>query len=317
MCKISIIVPVYNAENSLVATINNIREQSLEDVEIICVDDGSTDNSSNIIKTIQRQDERIYYVYQKNQGAGVARNKGISFAKGEYIAFMDADDFYPNIFVLEKLYLAAKKNQALICGGSVQGIGKNDRRTFAIEGYIEFSEYQFDYLFTRFIFKRSFLNDRNIVFPDLRVYEDPIFLAKALIEAKKFFAIKEEVYSYTGSHQTQTMNLEKIKDYIIGITQSLYISSANRLDRLHRDTFERLDQEVCYYAEKYLYEGDEEILNLLLKADAAINRELIGIDENYHLPTIISMWNVASRYMWLRNIKPVKKFLQVIKKITI
>ena len=60
MCKISIIVPVYNAENSLVATLNNIREQSLEDVEIICVDDGSTDNSSNIIKKIQIQDKRIY-----------------------------------------------------------------------------------------------------------------------------------------------------------------------------------------------------------------------------------------------------------------
>lgn len=70
MCKISIIVPVYNAENSLVATLNNIREQSLEDVEIICVDDGSTDNSSNIIKKIQIQDKRIYNIYQKNQGAG-------------------------------------------------------------------------------------------------------------------------------------------------------------------------------------------------------------------------------------------------------
>lgn len=314
MCKISIIVPVYNAENSLVATLNNIREQSLEDVEIICVDDGSTDNSSNIIKKTQIQDKRIYNIYQKNQGAGVARNKGISVAKGEYIAFMDADDFYPNMFVLEKLYLAAKRNQALICGGSAQGIGKNDRRAFEIEGYMEFSDYQFDFLFARFIFKRSFLNDRKIVFPNLRVYEDPIFLAKALIEAKKFFVIKEAVYTYTGSHQIQTMNLEKIKDYIIGITQSLYISSANHLERLHRDTFERLDQEVCYYAEKYLYEGDKEILNLLLKADVAINRELIGIDENYHLPVIISMWNAACKYMRLRNIKPIKKFLQIIKK---
>lgn len=68
MCKISIIVPVYNAENSLVATLNNIREQSLEDVEIICVDDGSTDNSSNIIKKIQIQDKRIYNIYQKIKG---------------------------------------------------------------------------------------------------------------------------------------------------------------------------------------------------------------------------------------------------------
>ena len=86
MCKVSVIVPVYNAENFLQNTLNNIQRQSLKDIEIICVDDGSEDSSADIIKKFQRQDIRIRYEYQKNQGAGVARNKGISLAQGEYVA---------------------------------------------------------------------------------------------------------------------------------------------------------------------------------------------------------------------------------------
>lgn len=159
MCKVSVIVPVYNAENFLQNTLNNIQRQSLKDIEIICVDDGSEDSSADIIKKFQRQDIRIRYEYQKNQGAGVARNKGISLAQGEYVAFMDADDGYPNIYSLEKLYLAARKNQALICGGSAKGINQSgyNKRVFEKEGFVWFSDYQFDFLFQRFIFKRSFL----------------------------------------------------------------------------------------------------------------------------------------------------------------
>ena len=245
MCKVSVIVPVYNAENFLQNTLNNIQRQSLKDIEIICVDDGSEDSSADIIKKFQRQDIRIRYEYQKNQGAGVARNKGISLAQGEYVAFMDADDGYPNIYSLEKLYLAARKNQALICGGSAKGINQSgyNKRVFEKEGFVWFSDYQFDFLFQRFIFKRSFLEDKNIAFPDLKIYEDPIFLSKALVEAEKFFAIMEEVYLYTGSHQISTINLEKTKDYLRGITQSLHLSSIHQLAGLHRETVERLEKE--------------------------------------------------------------------------
>lgn len=313
MCKVSVIVPVYNAENFLQNTLNNIQRQSLKDIEIICVDDGSEDSSADIIKKFQRQDIRIRYEYQKNQGAGVARNKGISLAQGEYVAFMDADDGYPNIYSLEKLYLAARKNQALICGGSAKGINQSgyNKRVFEKEGFVWFFDYQFDFLFQRFIFKRSFLEDKNIAFPDLKIYEDPIFLSKALVEAEKFFAIMEEVYLYTGSHQISTINLEKTKDYLRGITQSLHLSSIHQLAGLHRETVERLEKEACYYAEKYLYDGDQELLYLLLDANAAINRELIGINDTYVLSAVISMWNAANKYMTLRNVKLIK----IIKKL--
>ena len=109
MCKISVIVPVYNAAKYISDTLYSIQSQTMKDIEIICIDDGSNDNSAEIIKEKQAQDIRIRYEYQPNQGAGAARNRGIENSTGEFIAFMDADDCYPNIYALERLYVAAKK----------------------------------------------------------------------------------------------------------------------------------------------------------------------------------------------------------------
>ena len=97
MCRISVIVPVYNAAKYLADTLGSIQSQTIKDIEILCIDDGSTDHSAEIIQEKQAQDPRIKYEYQPNQGAGAARNRGIENARGEFIAFMDADDSYPNI----------------------------------------------------------------------------------------------------------------------------------------------------------------------------------------------------------------------------
>jgi len=318
MCKISVIVPVYNAEEFLSETLSSIQSQSIQDIEIVCVDDGSKDNSAKIIKEKQKRDCRIRYEYQLNQGAGGARNRGIEISKGEFIAFMDADDSYPNVYTLENLYTAAIENKALVCGGSAQSVDtkldSDGKRVFQSNGYIRFEDYQFDFLFARFIFKRCFVNTYNIKFPNLRVYEDPIFLIKALIHADKFYAINEYVYLCSGSHQVHNMNLEKTKDYLIGVTEELRISSKYQLGELHRIAFERLEKEAGYYVEQHLYSGDIELLSLLLNANSAIDRKLIGLDQDYVLPTIISLWNAGNNYMKLRNLKLVQWILHLMKK---
>ncbi|MCI6772047.1 MAG: glycosyltransferase, partial [Oscillospiraceae bacterium] len=216
MCKVSVVIPIYNAEAYLEETLHSVGSQTLHDIEIVCVDDGSTDHSADIIKKALVSDSRIRYLYQSNQGSGMARNKGIKAAAGEYIAFMDADDCYPNESVLETLYTAAEKNKALICGGSAKRTDTDkpwgEDRNFSAEGFIMFTDYQFDFMFWRFVFKRSFLVDNDIQFPPLRVYEDPLFLINALIKAEKFYAIKDTVYLYNGSHQSQSMSSEKVED---------------------------------------------------------------------------------------------------------
>ena len=91
---ISIIIPVYNAENYLQECLDSIRKQSLTNLEIICIDDGSTDNSVSVIKNVMKKDFRIQLIEQTNQGAGIARNNGLKNATGKYVAFLDADDFF-------------------------------------------------------------------------------------------------------------------------------------------------------------------------------------------------------------------------------
>ena len=93
MTKISIIIPVYNTEQYLEQCIDSILNQTLKDIEIILINDGSTDKSYNILKKYEKKDSRIVLINQKNKGQGEARNLGIKIAKAPYIAFVDSDDF--------------------------------------------------------------------------------------------------------------------------------------------------------------------------------------------------------------------------------
>lgn len=105
--KISVIVPVFNAEKYLKMCLNSLVSQTLKNIEIICIDDGSTDNSLAILDKFKSKDDRIKIIKQKNYGVSMARNNGISEAQGEYIGFVDADDWVDKDF-FEKLYNAAQ-----------------------------------------------------------------------------------------------------------------------------------------------------------------------------------------------------------------
>lgn len=109
MVKISVIMPVFNDEKNIKSSINSILNQTLDDIEIICIDDESTDNSFNILKNFSKKDNRIRVFTQENQGSGKARNKGLSEVKGEYVAFLDSDDYIVDETSFSKLYDEAKK----------------------------------------------------------------------------------------------------------------------------------------------------------------------------------------------------------------
>jgi glycosyltransferase involved in cell wall biosynthesis len=106
--QVSVIVPIYNAYDYLGVALDSILSQTLKDIEVICIDDGSTDRSLDIIKKYHEADSRVSVVTENNAGVSTARNKGIVRARGEYIIFLDADDFYEPT-LLEKLYNLAKK----------------------------------------------------------------------------------------------------------------------------------------------------------------------------------------------------------------
>ena len=92
--KVSVILPVYNVGKYLRQCMDSIVGQTLQEIEVICIDDGSADDSPQILQAYAKKDPRIKVVCQQNQGAGAARNRGLSMARGEYLSFLDSDDFF-------------------------------------------------------------------------------------------------------------------------------------------------------------------------------------------------------------------------------
>ena len=186
--KVSVIIPVYNVEEYLRECLDSVVNQTLKEIEIICVDNGSTDNSLEILKEYAKRDNRITFIKQENSGSGTARNCGINIAKGDFIAFMDSDDMYPENKTLSTIYVKTTENNALICGGSVNQI-KDDKLitdtsifeegySFRQEGFVDYKDYQFDYGYWRFIYNRNFLIENQIYFTNYKRYQDPPFFVK-------------------------------------------------------------------------------------------------------------------------------------------
>ena len=171
MVNISVIIPVYNAEPYLRDCLNSIISQELENLEVICINDGSWDKSQEILAEYSWKYPYIKIVEQTNRGAFAARNLGMQLAKGEYVCFIDADDYYPDSFVLSDMFYAAKENNALICGGSFQEdrpsekidewSGNLSRYKFNTDGFIEYKNYQFEYGYHRFIYKKDFIKKQG------------------------------------------------------------------------------------------------------------------------------------------------------------
>ncbi len=109
--KVSVIIPVYNVEKYLKQCLDSVLGQTLQEIEVICVDDGSTDSSMEILKDYAKQDNRVTILSQKNMHAGVARNAGLAVARGEYLSFLDSDDWF-EIDMLNQMYAKAKKDKS-------------------------------------------------------------------------------------------------------------------------------------------------------------------------------------------------------------
>ena len=250
--KISIVMPVYNVEEYLCECLDSVINQTLKEIEIICVDDGSTDKSLDILKEYAKKDERITVITQKNAGSGTARNNAINNANGEFIAFMDSDDMYPSEKTLEHLYNAAIKNKVLVCGGSLSQLRENgeivtdpkefeDGYSFSKDKIVNYSDYQFDYGYWRFIYDRKFLKEHQLKFPDYLRQQDPPFFVKTMALVGKFYALTEPTYVYRVSYKQIKWNERKVIDLFKGMLDCLTYSKQYNLHRLHSNISKRLN----------------------------------------------------------------------------
>ena len=238
MVSISVIMPVYNASEFLNMSINSLIKQSFNDLELICVDDGSTDNSLEILNKFSSKYNFIKVIRQKNMGSGKARNNGIDNASGDYIAFLDADDIFVDKNALEIMYKTAVNNNAdMVCGNLkrltkdkkiIEDIHKNEAYSFFDDyGFISPKEYGVPWAFYKNIFKRNFLNQYNIRFPDLKRGQDPVFLANVLVHMINIPVTPVTLYGYNfsvgGGTDNKINSYDKKKDYITHFKETFNI----------------------------------------------------------------------------------------------
>lgn len=218
MSKVSVIIPVYNAEKYLNQCISSIANQTLKDVEIIAVNDGSTDNSLNVLDQLSERYKGKLKVFSKeNGGAGSARNIGIENASGEFINFVDADD-YLNVNILEKMYNIAKEHGVSLVRGNYQTIlgpiKMEDKCSWSdINGsQIVDVRQNKDYIVTETPGIGNKLISRDLIgdlrFPEKTKWEDLAIIPVVVASSEKLFHIDEPIYNYRINMNTT------IKDFI-------------------------------------------------------------------------------------------------------
>lgn len=221
MIKVSIIIPVYNVEQYLEECLNSLISQTLKDIEIICVNDGSTDSSGKILEDFSKKDSRIKIINQKNSGVAIARNTGIDAANGECLMFVDSDDFLIST-ACEIAYNAIQKDYSDVCiFGHLELINDTlveGRETQVLKKIINNPEgidlYNFNFLCTDKIYKTSFLKNSNLKFiENLQTAEDTIFASSVFFYKPKCTFIEDNLYIYrvSRSGSATTYNIKGIE----------------------------------------------------------------------------------------------------------
>jgi glycosyltransferase involved in cell wall biosynthesis len=223
---VSVVVPIFNKARFLRASLDSVRQQSLQSLEIICVDDCSSDHSFDIARQCSLNDPRIVLLQTPvNSGPGVARNLGLAKARGEFIFFLDADDLLPED-ALKTLHDLAVSTRSQLTKGSMGNFAAGrdgiwlseeakalDRCSFRL---VDEPTIWLPYFFVCYLFSRRFLLENRIVFPVLRAGEDPVFLARCLVKATCISATSAITYLYRrdGSAAQRRDTPDHLQDFV-------------------------------------------------------------------------------------------------------
>ncbi len=245
MPKVSVIIPFYNQKTEVLQrALDSVLNQSLQDIEIVFVDDGSVDNTCfEYLLEQQRIYECIKAYKNEHKGAGFARNFGIIKSCGDNIMFLDSDDFYPDNNVLKKLYDLKKRHRVLVAGGKhlILNNGKyeepyfnyGDINVFFCNKKIKYTDYQFPWWYWCFMFDASLIKKNIILFPQYIRYQDPPFFVRIMVQAKYFYAADFVSYIHTDSNKLFNMTKEMALAHVNGICDVLKYAKDNNLNKLY------------------------------------------------------------------------------------
>lgn len=224
--KISVIIPVYNTSIYLRQCLDSVLEQDFDDYEVICVNDGSTDNSLEILREYEKKSSKIKVIDQTNSGVATTRNTGLKNASGDFLAFLDSDDFIRENY-LSKLYNAALKTKSdiVICNF----YRYYEQTNFAKPVFYRFRRGQFNkyeilkglipdnlihsYLWNK-LWKREIFEDNN-AFPNMK-FEDLAIMSELIYKANKITVIPEALYYYRirKTSIVRSISLQNQNDYL-------------------------------------------------------------------------------------------------------
>lgn len=253
MPKLSIIIPVYNVEKYLQKCLESILNQDFKDLEVICVNDGSTDSSLEVLQEIKKNDARVVIIDKKNEGSGIARNLGLSASQGEYIYFIDSDDWLEDN-VLGKIISKADelKTDILIFGGLSYYNGKGQNGAYSknklpkkyLNGVFSAKDVKKDIFkfpstaWTK-LYRRDFLIKNDIKFQNIRAGQDQLPFFHSMIMAERIAVLPENIYCYQKNREGSVTSVKKKKSFspiyvFYGIEEML--EKAGMMDE-YRDIF--------------------------------------------------------------------------------
>ena len=267
--KVSVIIPVYNVEKYLRACLDSVLSQTLQDVEVVCIDDGSMDESAAILAECEAKDPRVRVYRQANAGQGAARNRGIELVRGEFVYFMDADDALAAPDALSRLVETMEANRLDVLFFDART--EVDEGVVASESVVRASDYvrKCDYsgvysgreLFAAFLknrefcvspclmmLRRVFVEENRLRFPEVRIfYEDNIFMTRVLLAAKRASHRPWQLYVrkvHAGSTVTSRPTLRHMRGYLACYRDACGLLSQDGWDRRTRAAL--VDRRVIY-----------------------------------------------------------------------
>ena len=241
MVKVSVIIPVYNVEIFLEECLDSVVNQTLKDIEIICVNDGSTDNSLSILESYAKKDNRIKIINQENQGVSVSRNNGLKISAGKYICFLDSDD-YLEVNTLMESFNISEQYSLDICLFKLINFDDITKKQFTEEYYdmpflkelvgnnvfnchdIGETLFRISVTVHSKLFKRDLISTMR--FPEGLIFEDNAFFTEAIFKAERVFFLDKYLYhrrlragSVTNSNNERFMDWIEIYNLLIEITK--------------------------------------------------------------------------------------------------
>ena len=341
MAEISVIIPVYNVEKYLERCLDSVINQTFEEIEIICVNDGSTDNSRKILEEYKNKDSRVVIIDKENGGLSSARNAGMKVATGKFISFIDSDDWV-NLSFLEKLY---KNITTLNTDISICGVHQYDELSQEINDNLPYFTLEcFDNSFNNKVFsyedtknfmmevpvmawnklyRKSFLDECNAQFPEGLIWEDGPFFFSIYFKTQKVSVIRDLLYYYRINRKGSIVQKggKPFMD-IIDVVELMYnsIKDLPCFDEIKYEFYFRKAEDIVFrydlISSKYKNEFSKRLKEKKFLFDNEIfDFKLIEKQEPYtyrNLFAIIDKFHVFKAYINKQKIKYMYKVMEVL-----